>query len=193
MKKIFIDANSLLIDSFRLASLVWKDNYRPTVMVIIGRGGTPIGIALHEFFWYQGWEASLATVKSGAYVGLERKGKGRIEGISELVSHLSTDDRLLLVDDVFDTGLTIQKIIELIKKVGGEKVPAEIRIATLYYKPHRSQAGLKPHYYLKEADKWLVFPHELCGLTHEEIRNKGEAIRRILQDETPGRETPPLN
>ena len=193
MKKIFIDANSLLIDSFKLAALVWKDNYRPTVMVIIGRGGAPIGIALHEFFWYQGWEASLATIKSGAYVGLERKGKGRIEGVSELVSHLSPDDRLLLVDDVFDTGMTIQQIIGLIKKMGGDKVPAEIRIATLYYKPHRSQAGLKPHYYLKEVDSWLVFPHELCGLTLKEIKEKGEAIRRIVKDNTPGRETPSLS
>lgn len=193
MKKIFIDGNSLQIDSFKLASLVWYDNYRPTVMVIIGRGGAPIGIALHEFFWYQGWEASLAIVKSGAYVGLERKGKGRIEGVSELVSHLSPDDRLLLVDDVFDTGLTIQQIIELIKKISGTKVPAEIRIATLYYKPYRCSSGLKPHYYLKETDSWLVFPHELCGLTLKEIKEKGEAIRSIVKDKTTGTETPPLS
>ena len=184
MKKIFIDANSFLIDSFKLASLVWEDDYRPTVIVIIGRGGAPIGIALHEFFWYQGWEASLAMVKSGAYVGLQRKRKGKIEGVSELVSHLSSEDRLLLVDDVFDTGLTIQQIIKLIREKGGERVPAEIRIATLYYKPRRSRTGLKPHYYLKEVDHWLVFPHELCGLTLEELRGKGEAISRIIKGGT---------
>ena len=190
MKKIFIDANSFLIDSFKLASLVWKDNYRPTVIVIIGRGGAPIGIALHEFFWYQGWEASLATVKSGAYVGLERKGKGKIEGISELVAHLSQKDRLLLVDDVLDTGMTIQQIIKLIREMGGERVPAEVRIATLYYKPRRCRTGLKPQYYLKEVDHWLVFPHELCGLTLEEIREKGEAISRIIRSETLRRGNP---
>ena len=193
MKKIFINANSLLRDSFQLASLIWKDNYRPTVMVIIGRGGAPIGIALHEFFWYQGWEASLATVKSGAYIGLERKGKGRIEGVSEMVSHLCPEDRLLLVDDVFDTGLTIQRIIELIRETGGKNAPAEIRIATLYYKPHRSQTGLKPHYYLKEVDRWLVFPHELCGLTLEEIKEKGEAISRIIKGKALGRRTSPFS
>ncbi len=193
MKKIFIDANSLLVDSFKLASLVWEDNYRPTVIVIIGRGGAPIGIALHEFFWYRGWEASLAMVKSGAYVGLERKGKGRIEGVSELVSHLSRQDRLLLVDDVFDTGLTIQRIIELIREMGGGEVLGELRIATIYYKPRRSQIGLKPHYYLKEVDRWLVFPHELFGLTPEEIREKGEAISRIIKGETTRRGTPPFS
>jgi len=67
--------------------------------------------------------------------------------------------------------------------MGGERVSAEIRIATLYYKPHRCRTGLKPHYYLKEVNRWLVFPHELCGLTLDEISEKGEAISRIIKGE----------
>jgi hypothetical protein len=48
-------------------------------------------------------------------------------------------------------------------------LPEKIRIATVYYKPERNRSTLVPDYYVKATDAWLVFPHEIQGLTREEI------------------------
>jgi hypothetical protein len=48
-------------------------------------------------------------------------------------------------------------------------LPEQIRIATAYYKPARNRSALKPDYFVRETNEWLVFPHELKGLTREEI------------------------
>ncbi len=48
-------------------------------------------------------------------------------------------------------------------------LPGTIRIATVYYKPTRNRSSLVPDYYVKATDTWLVFPHELQGLSREEI------------------------
>jgi hypothetical protein len=48
-------------------------------------------------------------------------------------------------------------------------MPEQVRIATVYYKPARNKSALRPDYFIRETDQWLVFPHELQGLTREEI------------------------
>ncbi len=47
--------------------------------------------------------------------------------------------------------------------------PENVRIATVYYKPSRNKTRLVPDFYVRATDEWLVFPHELKGLTREEI------------------------
>ena len=48
------------------------------------------------------------------------------------------------------------------------------------FKPNKNQSGHKPDYYLHETDQWLVFPHELDGLSLEEIlENKPELSNLI--------------
>jgi hypothetical protein len=58
--------------------------------------------------------------------------------------------KVLIVDDVSDTGKTLRKELE---HLGARKA----KVATLYYKPH---SVLKPDYYAFETDKWIVFPWE---------------------------------
>jgi hypothetical protein len=41
----------------------------------------------------------------------------------------------------------------------------------VYYKPARRKVDITPDYYVHETDKWLVFPHELDGLSEQEIRD----------------------
>ena len=91
-----------------------------------------------------------------------------------VIRQLESEDRLLIVDDVHDTGNTINQIISDIKAACKKNTP-EIKVATPYYKPAHNNTNNKPDYYLHETDKWLVFPHELEGLTIDEIKkNKPE-------------------
>ena len=92
-----------------------------------------------------------------------------MHGLNYLLNNLSSDDSLLLVDDVHETGLSLQEVIRQINERSQANVPKEIRIATLYYKPTKNQVDFTPDYYVHESDRWLVFPHELEGLNEEEL------------------------
>ena len=88
------------------------------------------------------------------------------------------------MDDVFDSGLSIQKVIETLQSRSRKNTPQDIRVATLHYKPDRNKTNLVPDFYVHEieADKWIYYPHELEGLSLKEIRAfKGEKIAQIIQ------------
>jgi hypothetical protein len=85
------------------------------------------------------------------------------------VSRLTAEDALLLVDDVFDSGRSLEAVIAELKRRCRRNLPDNIRIATVYYKSTRNRSTLIPDYYLKDTGEWLVFPHEIQGLSREEI------------------------
>jgi hypothetical protein len=59
-------------------------------------------------------------------------------------------------------------------------MPQRVRIATPWYKPGNNQTNLRPDYYLHETDAWIVFPHELAGLTFEEIKAGKTELAPVL-------------
>ncbi|MGA7538788.1 MAG: phosphoribosyltransferase family protein [Steroidobacteraceae bacterium] len=93
----------------------------------------------------------------------------RVHAIDYLVSRLTFEDRLLLIDDVFDSGKSIEAVLAELKRRCRRNLPESIRIATAYYKPSRNRTALAPHYFVRQTESWLVFPHEILGLTHDEI------------------------
>ncbi len=92
-----------------------------------------------------------------------------------VLDRIGPGTKVLVVDDIFDSGATIRAVRE---RLG--RTRAEIRVATLYFKPRRNTAGSGPDFFLREVDSWLVFPHELMGLTPEEIRRKDPEIHALL-------------
>ena len=97
---------------------------------------------------------------------------------------LNAEDSLLIVDDVYDSGRSVRQVVEDLRAKCRRNTP-DIRIATIYCKPASCVAPGVPHYYLHETDRWLVFPHELSGLSIDEIlaRKPGiEAIRDRLAE-----------
>ena len=93
----------------------------------------------------------------------------RVHALDYLVSHLSVEDQLLLIDDVFDSGRSIEAVLAELRRRCKRNLPQQIRIATVYYKPERNRTTLQPDYFVHTTNAWLVFPHELQGLTREEI------------------------
>jgi hypoxanthine phosphoribosyltransferase len=90
----------------------------------------------------------------------------------------------LIVDDVHDTGLSIQQIINDLK-VACKKNTPDIKVATPYYKPTKNKTDTKPNFYLYETDEWLVFPHELDGLTVQEIKENKPAVKDLIDKISP--------
>jgi len=170
MEKLFISAESLLRDSIALGMQVVRSGYRPTFLVGVWRGGAPIGICVQEVLEYHGVECDHISIRTSSYAAPDQRAKTvRVHALDYLVSRLDADDRLLLIDDVFDSGLSLEAAIEELRKRCRRNLPESIRIATAYYKPARNRSALQPDYFVRSTDHWLVFPHEMQGLTREEI------------------------
>jgi hypoxanthine phosphoribosyltransferase len=168
--KVFISAESLLRDSLELGLKIVRSGFHPSFLVGIWRGGAPIGIAVQEVLDYHGIECDHIAIRTSAYAGIDQqKVNVRVHAIDYLVSRLSAEDRLLLIDDVFDSGRSLEAVLTELERRCRRNLPEQIRIATAYYKPARNQSKLVPDYYVRSTDQWLVFPHELTGLTREEI------------------------
>jgi uncharacterized protein len=170
MHKTFISAESLLRDSLALGARIIRSGFRPSFVVGIWRGGAPIGIAVQEVLEYHGIECDHISIRTSSYVGMDRQAKTvRVHAIDYLVSKLTADDKLLLIDDVFDSGRSLEAVMAELERRCRRNLPQHVRIATVYYKPDRNRSSLKPDYHIHTTDQWLVFPHELHGLTREEI------------------------
>lgn len=168
-ERLYISADELLADSFRLALKVLESGYRPTHIVGIWRGGTPVGIAVQELLDFCGVKTDHIAIRTSLYTGVARAGATvHVHGLNYIVRQVNAEDCLLIVDDVYDSGRSIRQVIGDLRLECRRNTP-EIRIATVYYKPRNGQPAEVPHYYLHETDRWLVFPHELSGLSIEEL------------------------
>ncbi len=170
LDKFFISAESLLRDSMELGLQVVRSGFNPTFLVGIWRGGAPIGIAVQEILEYNGIECDHVSIRTSSYTGMGQQNRTvRVHAIDYLVSSLNAEDHLLLIDDVFDSGRSLEAVIAELRRRCRRNTPEQIRVATVYYKPARNRSNLIPDYYVQATDQWLVFPHEICGLTRAEI------------------------
>lgn len=182
MDKTYITADQLLEDSFALALDVLDSGYRPTFIVGVWRGGAPIGIAVQEVLDVCGVETNHIAVRTSSYSGIDQRDKKvRVYGLGFLVDTITANDALLIVDDVHDSGLSVAELIRQVNLRCGENAPSAIKVATVYYKPGKSKVQSKPDYFIHTSDDWLVFPHELAGLTAKELAEHKPSIASIKQ------------
>ena len=164
MKK-FITCDELRRGSFDLARKVVEDGFKPDFMVALWRGGAPIGCYVHEYLKYKGIETDHIAIRTSRYTGIDQvKETIEVHSTSYLTEKVKPGNSILIVDDVWDSGHTIVAVLEKLRLPG-----VDIRVACLYYKPERNNTMLEPQYYVHLANEWLVFPHELEGLSQEEI------------------------
>lgn len=184
-EKIYIGAQALLEDSFRLGAKILKSGFRPNFIVGVWRGGSPVGIAVQELLDYFGVKSDHISIRTSSYTGIgERAAHVRVHGLSYMIRNINSEDSLLIVDDVHDSGLSVQAIIETIHMKARRNAPQDIRVATVYFKPNNNRTEREPDYYVHSTDSWLVFPHELDGLSIEEIVANKAGLRELL-DELP--------
>jgi len=142
-----ITAQELLHDSFRLGMQILDSGFRPDFIIGIWRGGAPVGIAVQELLEVANCPTDHIAIRTSAYSSPgQRSETVQVHGLGYMIRKLNSDDSLLIVDDVFDTGLSIDAVIQVLHE-------------------------REPDYYLHNTDKWLVFPHELQSMSTDEIRN----------------------
>jgi uncharacterized protein len=120
----------------------------PDVVLAISRGGlVPAGMLGYRLGWR---DMLLATVV--AYDD-EHGFKGQAEFLQFPPEEQLRGKRVLIVDEVWDSGTTIAAVSERVRAAGGEPVTA-----VLHYKPSRSRVGLAPDHFMVETDDWIVYP-----------------------------------
>jgi len=181
-EKKFISAQELLEDSVRLGIKILESGFKPHFIVGIWRGGTPVGIVVQELLDYCGLKTDHIAIRTSSYCGINQRDTDiRVHGLGYIVKNANAEDSLLIVDDVYDSGLSVQAVLQTLKEISRKNTPQDIRIATVYYKPGNNKTGRPPDFYLHETDRWLVFPHELNGLTNEEIAQYKPRVAEILK------------
>jgi len=184
MKKHYISAEQLLNDSFCLAKQIHSSGFKPDLIIGVWRGGTPIGIAIHEYFDYVGILSDHFPIRTSSYYGIDQADRNvKVDGLEYVISNIHADTKILIVDDVFDSGRSIAAILEALDLQTKESLPRAIKIACPWYKPSRNTTNFKPDFWLHETDDWLVFPHELSGLSKEEVLEKNSSISKIINGE----------
>ena len=180
MDKTVLSAQDLLEDSIELGIKVLESGFKPTMIIAIWRGGTPVGMALQETLSYCGVNSDHIAIRTSSYTGVDERGRVAVHGLNYIIKKIRHDDRVLIVDDVFDTGNTIVAVIaELTRRARGN-TPKDIRVAVPWFKPSHNETDITPDYFLHETDEWLVFPHELDSLTPDELRECRPEIAAIV-------------
>lgn len=176
-KKKYLSANEFLHDSWRLAAGVKASGWKPDILIALWRGGAAVGVSLHEFFKSSGWNVQHIPLKCASYTGIgENAGDVVFTLGDEIFGLLRPGDRVLVVDDVFDTGKTAKAVKARIDAAG-----AEMRMACVYWKPEKNRTDLKPDYFVKDVgNDWIVFPHEIEGLAPEELREKDPVLADLM-------------
>lgn len=140
-----------------LAQLVVNDDFAPTSLLAITRGGLAVGGAMS----YALGVKNCCVINVEYYTGVDERLEVPIILPPALTLVDLRDAQVLVVDDVADTGGTLQLVAETIRPH-----VAELRTAVLYEKP-RSQ--VRCDYVWRRTDRWIEFPWAtLPAVTREE-------------------------
>jgi len=177
MNKQYLSANEYQRDMWRLASQIRKSGWKPDFLVGLWRGGAPVAIAVHEFFKATGWNIKHVPLKCWSYSGIgENEGKVLFMLGDAIFGMFREGDKVLFIDDVFDTGKTAAAVMDHMRGIG-----ADAKIACVYWKPEKNRTTLRPDFFAKDiGNDWIVFPHEIEGLTPDEIREKDPVLADLM-------------
>jgi uncharacterized protein len=138
--------DDLGVGARELADRIHADGYEPDVILAIARGGLLVAGALA----YALGVKNTYTMNVEFYTGVDERLPAPmiLPPVPELVD--LSEARLLIADDVADTGRTLA----LVKEFCAAKV-AEVRAAVLYAKP---QSVVRCEYVWRRTDRWITFP-----------------------------------
>ena len=188
MDKLFIAEEDLLLDAYRLGVRVFNSGFRPSFIVGLWRGGSSVGIAVQECLQHLGVATDHISLRT-SYRGMQQyqrmvdgaSSEIRVHGTQYLLESMNAPDGLLIVDDVYSTGLNVKAVIDRLATRTRRNMPHDVRVAVPWYKPARNRTGRVPDYYLHETDQWLVLPYELNGLSLDEIRTHKPFLAPLVE------------
>lgn len=181
MNKEFLPYDSVRNNALKLAHRIHADGFVPDVIYVSLRGGAYLGNVISEYFKIvrpSGRPAYYAAVVARSYTDVRCQDRVMVDGWTYPPEHLRTGDKVLLVDDIFDTGRTINRLAEIILEKGIPRKDLKIAVHDYkYFVDKEDQLPVHPDYWCRkhdlrcaDEDRWIHYmSHELVGLSREEL------------------------
>jgi hypoxanthine phosphoribosyltransferase len=181
MKKEFLPYDVVRDNALKLARRIYSDGFVPDVIYVSLRGGAYLGNVISEYFKvikHQGRPVYYAAVVARSYTDVRKSDQIKVEGWTYAPEHLRIGDKVLLVDDIFDSGRTINHLAGIILEKG---IPRQdLKVAVHDYKyifDKADQLPVQPDYWCRkhessvnDEDSWIHYlSHELVGLSPQEL------------------------
>jgi hypoxanthine phosphoribosyltransferase len=186
MNERFIGADDLLRDSFQLAANIHDAGFEPDFLVGLWRGGSAVGIAVQEGLDYFGVKTDHIAIRT-SYTGargytqmVSERENIRVHGLQYLLENLCSHHSMLIVDDVYSTGSSVDAVVNQLARKTRRNLPHDIRIATVWYRPTEKTLRT-PDYFVHETDDWLVLPYELSGFSISELKENRPEMGDLLE------------
>jgi hypoxanthine phosphoribosyltransferase len=156
----------------RLADRIRENNFKADVIVSVSRGGWPPARVMSDLLE----NPELANVRTEFYLGVTKTKGDPV--ITQPVSTSVKGKKVLIVDEVADTG----KSLRLVKSHLEEHGATEVKIMTIYYK---LWSIVVPDWYAKETSRWIVFPWERKETVRqvlEKYKNQGKSVDEAVEE-----------
>ncbi|MDR1893645.1 MAG: phosphoribosyltransferase [Spirochaetales bacterium] len=182
MIKEFLPYDTVRNNALKMACQIRRDGFNPDVIYVSLRGGAYIGNVISEYFKIAGTKnrpVLYAAVVARSYTGVQDQEEIRIDGWTYNPEYLRQGDRILLVDDIFDTGRTLNFLAKVIIDRGVPRKDLKIAVHDYKYTSGVSEnLPIHPDYYCRKHlvedprnDIWIHYlSHELMDLSAEERR-----------------------
>ena len=198
MRKEFLPYGKVRNNALKMAHRIYHDGFIPDVVYVSLRGGVYLGNLISEYFKIVQRRARpvyYAAVVARSYTGVrESAPEVKVEGWTYMPEYLRTGDKVLLVDDIFDSGNTINHLANVIMERGIPRKNLKVAVHDYKYIYDKvEQHPVQPDYWcrkhdlsMNDEDIWIHYSsHELIGLSPEELEEHYYAedpeLREVLQ------------
>ncbi len=194
--KEFLSYDVVRNNAIKLAEKIYRDDgFVPDVIYTSLRGGAYMANVISEYFKIARKTEKpvlYAAVVARSYTDVHQSSAIRIDGWTYSPEHLRAGDKILLVDDIYDTGRTLNYLVEVLMSYGVPRKDIKVVVHDFKNFLDRPTLPIKPDYWCRkfdiakpEEDRWIHYmSHELVGLSQEELEEnyfkQDEALRPIL-------------
>ena len=194
MKKEFLQFDTVRNNALKLAHRIYHDGFVPDVIYVSLRGGAYLGNVISEYFKvvHNGQRpVYYAAVVARSYTDVAKAEQIRIDGWTYSPEHLRVGDRVLLIDDIFDSGRTINYLAEVILDKGIPRCDLKVAVHDYkYFVDKEKQLPIQPDYWCRKHEVsihdegyWIHYmSHELVGLSESELEKNYYVHDPALQE-----------
>ncbi|MDR0464002.1 MAG: phosphoribosyltransferase [Treponema sp.] len=183
MIKEFLQFDMVRDNAIKLAHRIYSEGFVPDVIYVSLRGGAYLGNIISEYYKIVHKGARpvyYAAVVARSYTDVAKADKVKVDGWTYSPDYLRVGDKVLLIDDIFDSGRTINHLAQIILDKGIPRKDLKIAVHDYkYFHDKKEQYAIQPDYWCRKHEAsihdestWIHYmSHELMGLKEAELED----------------------